>query len=248
MDLDFLKESAGGQDKDKLKARDLELWHQWNNNGQKPEDLKPLFTQFRPTIRNQVKQWSNRVEVPPVAIQAEFNKQFVKALQTYDPGFGRPLNNWVTDVLRKGNRWVGTYQNIARIPETRSHGTVREFKTAKAQLDTELGREPTHIEIAEHLGWSPKQAETLDRELRKAHVAEGFEIDPVDVMPSVEKEALHNVFYELTPEEQLVYDYTIGAHGKPELRPMQIAQQLGYSGSKVSRLRNSITAKLKKHL
>lgn len=245
MDLDFLKESA---DDISRKQKDIQLWQQWNEKGRQPEDLSPLFTQFRGTIRSKVNQWVNRVEVPPAAIHAEFNKQFIRALETYDPNKGAALNSWVTKILDKGHRWVTTYQNIARIPETRSGKKIREFKTAKSHLDEYLGREPTHIEIAEHLGWSPKEAATLDKELRKSHISSQFEIDPVDVMPSREKQALHDVFYELTPEEQLVYDYTIGAHGKPELKPMQIAQTLGYSPSKVTRIRNSIMSKLEKHL
>jgi DNA-directed RNA polymerase specialized sigma subunit len=248
LDLEFLKESADEQDKASRRAKDIELWDTWKANGQKPEDLKPLFNAFKGTIRSKVNTWSNRVEVPPTAIHAEFNKQFVHALQTYDPNKGANLKTWVDRTLNKGNRWVGSYQNIARIPETRSHGTIREFKSAKLQLDESLGREPTHFEVAEHLGWSPKTVETLDRELRKSYVSSGFQIDPVSVMPSPEAEALYNVYYDLTPEEQLVYDYTVGAHGKPELKPMQIAETLNMSRSKVSNLRNSITSKLRKHL
>jgi DNA-binding MarR family transcriptional regulator len=50
--------------------------------------------------------------------------------------------------------------------------------------------------------------------------------------------------YQLTPEELLVYEYTIGAGGKPKLRPGEIATKLGMHPTKVSRLRNSITKKI----
>lgn len=227
--------------------RDLELWREWDSQGRDPGDLKPLFTQFRGKIRSKSNEWIGRVEIPPVAIQTEFNKQFVHAVKTFKPEKG-PLAPWVDRNLLKGNRWLMKHQNFARIVETRSGKKVSQFKAAQAHLDEALGREPTHIEMAENLGWSPKEVATLGTELRKSLVASESMVDPVDIMPSREKEALHNVYYELDPKQQLVYDYTLGAHGKPELRPTQIAQKLGYSNSKVSRIRKDIMRKLKIHL
>lgn len=246
MSSEIIKEAAK-QDKGSRRERDLELWNQWNANGRKQEDLKPLFGQFRGMIRSKANEWLGRSEIPPTAVHAAFNVQFVNAMKTFDPDKGN-LNSWVGTNLKQGNRWLMKHQNMARIPETRSGKKVGQFQAVRAHLDEALGREPTHIEMAEHLGWAPKDVSLLDRELRKSHISSGFELDPVDVLPSREKEALHNVYYELDPEEQLVYDYTLGAHGKPELRPTQIAQQLGYSPSKVSRMRNRIMDKLKKHL
>lgn len=246
MDLPFYKEAVKGPTKEERRRMDVDLWSQWKTGGKRKDDLKPLFTQFRGTIRSQVNQWSGRVEVPPTAIQAEFNKQFVNALNTYDPNKGANLNTWVTKNLTKGNRWVKNRQNIARIVETRAGKKVRQFQAAHSHLDDAYGREPTTIELADNLGWSAKEVGTLQKELRKSHVASQFEIDPVDVMPSKEKEALHTVRYggELSPEEEHVFDYTLGWNGKPELGTVQAAKKLGYSPSKVSRLKKSITGKI----
>jgi DNA-binding CsgD family transcriptional regulator len=49
----------------------------------------------------------------------------------------------------------------------------------------------------------------------------------------------------LTPDEHKVWEYTVGAFGKPPLRPAEIAKQLGLNPSKVSRLRKSIRDKMR---
>ena len=242
----FFEEKTAA-DEGSREKKDLALWNQWNDNGRQPEDLKPLFSQFRGKIRSKSKEWVGRVEIPPAAIKAEFNKQFVNAVKTYDPDRG-PLGPWVGTNLRKGNRWLMKHQNFARIVETRSGKNVRHYKDAFSHLEEAFGREPTHIELAENLGWAPKEAEALGKELRKSLVASGSVIDPVDVMPSREKEVLHNVYYELAPQEQLVFDYTLGWHGKQELRPTQIAQKMGLNNSKISRIRKKIMDKISDNL
>jgi hypothetical protein len=237
------KQFGMSAEKQDLVQKDLDLWNKWNSGGRKQDDLRPLFTQFRGMIRSKTNEWKDRVEVPPVAIQAEVNKNFIRAMKTFNPDKGK-LNSWVGTHLLKSNRWIGAHQNLGRIIENRSGKKVRQLHSAHAYLDESLGREPSHTELAEHLGWAPKTVETLQKELRKSQVASAFEVDPVDVMPSREREAMHMVYPTLSPGEQLVFDYTLGWHGKPELKPMQIADKLGYSGAKLSRIRKKITGEL----
>jgi hypothetical protein len=102
--------------------------------------------------------------------------------------------------------------------------------------------------MSQHLGWAENEVSTLNKEIRKALPTSGFEagFDPTSIMPSRDAEKLKLIKFELTPEERLVYEYTIG-DGKPMLKPGQIARKLKMSPSKVSRIRNSITAKLEQY-
>jgi hypothetical protein len=254
LDIDFEKFSSLGKkgpkdpaERQALRQSDLDLWHHWNNNGRQPEHLRPLFTNFRGMIRRHVNRYVGNVEVPPAAIKQEFNERFVQALQTYQPGKGAGIGTWVDIHLKKGQRWIGAHQNIARIAEPRTQ-KVGDFKTAKAHLDNTLGREPTTFELSEHLGWPEREVARMQSELRKSNVASSWEIDPIDIMPSKEKEALLMVRYDLSPEELLVHDHTIGYGGKPQLRPMEIAKQLNMHPSKVSKIRGKIADKIGKLL
>jgi DNA-directed RNA polymerase specialized sigma subunit len=240
---------TGAVDRTALRKTDLELWHQWNGNGRKPDDLRPLLNNFRGMIRKEASRYERNVEIPPAAIHHEFKQQFVRAMQTYDPNRGAALGTWVTHNLQKGQRWVNQHQNIARIAEPRS-GKVGDFKNAVTYLTDQFGREPAVHEISEHLGWAPKEIDRMQKELRKSHVASAWEVDPVDVMPSKEKERLLmlRLSGELSPEETLVFDYTIGHGGKPQLKPSQIARTLSMNPSKVTRIRQKIADKITKFM
>lgn len=240
---------ASPTDLKETQRKELELWKKWKDNGQKPEDLKPLMQSFRPVIRTQANLLANRADLPPAAVHAEFQKQFVKAVQTYDPSKGTQLGSWVHTNLKRGKaqRWVSTYQDPLRVQENRYYKTGI-WDNAFANLKDQLGREPTTREMSEELGWSESEAGRMESEKRKTFFggSEGF--DPVSVVPSKESDALKMVRYTLTPDELQVFDHLGGYYGKPQLRPGEIAKKFGYSPSKVSRIKNSITKKLEEYL
>jgi len=231
-----------------VKQRELELWKNWNAGGQKPEDLRPLLRSFKPLIRKQANQWvsTGDVDIPPEAVYAEFNKQFVKALQTYDPDKGQ-LGSWVTGNLRKAKRWMATYRHPARMGESRFYMTGQ-YDRAKAYLNDQLGREPSTIEIADYMQQPVAEIGRLEMEKRKSLPSGGWEFDPTTISPSKEAEALRLAMYEMTPQEQLVAEYTLGMNGKPTLKAGEIAVKLGVSASKVSHIRAAITDKLSKYM
>lgn len=230
-----LEKFAGDEDR---RRKDLDLWKTWNDGGQRKEDLRPLLNNFRGAIRTQAHKWSN-VEIAPVAVKAEFTKQAINAFKTYDPDKGAPLNYWVNTHLSKAQRWVTSHQNMARISEKRVYN-LGAYKSAISTLDDMLGREPTTGELADYLGWSEKEIMRIGTDDRKDLIESAFEGDPVGYMPSRITEALSFVKHDLTPEEQLVYEYTLGSGGKPKLTPGQIATKLGISPSKVTRVRQKI--------
>ena len=234
---DFTKEAAKGRSS--LREEDLQLWNQWKQGGEKPNDLRPLLSNFRGMIRKQSNQFARNVELPPNSIHAEFTKQAVNAFRSYDPNKGAALGTWVTTNIQKGKRWVSTYQNPARIGEHRIY-KIGQFESAKSQLDERFGREPTQQEMAEYLSWSPREVGRMGSEIRKAHIESSYEGDPTTITPSIEMERLRLVKHELSPEEKLVYEYTIGDGGKPELKPGQIAKKMKISPSKVTRIRTNI--------
>lgn len=231
------------------KDKDLELWSAWKDSGEHPDAMRPLLKQFRPLIRSQANRWAGNVEIPSSAIHAEFQKQFVHAMRTYDPSRGAALGTWAIGNMRKASRFIATYQNAARIGERRFY-KVGKYEAALAELQEEFGREPSDLEVAERMGWSEFEVGRLRQEKRKAFIS-GMSLgqeDPGELLPSREGEVLHLVKFELSPEERLVYDYTVGDGGRPKLKPGEIARQLNMSPSKISRLRSSIAEKIGRHI
>lgn len=240
-------EKFSASDRRKLQQQEMEMWQNWQQNGQRKKDLRPLLSSLKGFINHKANIFAGRVrDIPPEAIRAEFTNQTVQALQSYDPNRGTKLTTHIGHQLKRAHRFVTTYQNPGRIPETRIY-KIRELQDAEQRLDERLGRAPTQLELADKLKWSPRQVELLQKEVRKALPTGQFEQDPSSFTPSRQKEVLRLLPYELTSEERAVFEYVYGVGGKPKLGPGAIAQRLGMSAPKVSRLKKAIADKYAKY-
>jgi DNA-directed RNA polymerase specialized sigma subunit len=241
--LELVKEAMPPKKKDELKTvqrREIELWHSWNNNGRKPEHLKPLLESYGGLLQSQANKFRS-VEIPTSSIHAELRKQFVNAVKSYDPKKGTQLGSWVQTNLQKSSRFIKTYQNLGKIPEEQI-SKIREFKTAKEHLFNTNGYEPDTRAIAEHLKWPHKRVVQLQKELRPDKSASNYLHDPAEFLTPKELEATRILQFDtrMSPEERSVYEYTFGMNGKPRLQPGQIAKQTGIHPSKVSRIRTKL--------
>jgi len=228
----------------KIKKRELDLWHQWDQGGRTVDDFQPLHKSFKPIITKKSRDWSNRnPQVPSSAIYHEMNKRFVMAMKSYNPDKGAQLNTWLNRHFLKGGRFVRTYQNIGKIPEGQIT-LITPYRQAKADLFDQFGYEPDTRTIAEKMGEPVNKVAQLEREMRKDLASSGFAEDPVTIVAPKELEAFKLVQYDLTPEERVVYEHTFGVNGKEQLRPGQIAKKTNLTPTKVSRIRNKLRTKI----
>ena len=217
------------------------LWHTWNDNGRKPEHLKPLMDSLKPVMKTYANQWRG-IEIPASTVNAEIRKHTVNAIKNYNPDRGVQLSTWITGNLKKTGRFVKQYQNFGRIPEAQI-SRIKNFKQSKDELANQLGYEPDTKTLADHLGWPQKRVKQLEKELsRKDMPTSGWLSDPADVMTPKELEAIRIIQYDnrLSAEDRSVYEFVFGLNGKPQLNPGQIAKRLNLHPSKVSRIRNRI--------
>lgn len=248
--LNFAKEAAITPAKDYSKLKDtkrleIDLWHHWNNNGRKPEHLKPLYESCKPILLAQAKKWKG-VELPVSTINAEYRKHFVQAVKTYDPKKGAQLSSWITSSLKKSSRFMKSYQNLGNIPEGQI-AKIREYKAGKEYLTDLRGHEPDTKTLADHLKWSHKHVIQLQKELRADKPVSGWAHDPAEVFSSKELEAIHLLQYDtrMSAEERTVYEHTFGINGKPLLKPGHISKQTGIHPSKISRIRSKLSGYIK---
>lgn len=247
----FVKEAGPKKSREELRATqktELDLWHTWNDKGRKPEHLQPLYESYAPVLKREMHKWRGIEMIPSSTIQAEIDKHFVNAVKTFNPQKAQ-LSTWVQQNLKKASRFVKTYQNLGKIPEGQI-AQIRTFKQAQEHLYDKLGHEPDTKILADHLGWTPRRVQQLQREMRRDLPASGFESegkggDPTELLTPRELEAIKLMQYDLTPEERTVYEYTFGMNGKPRYQPGQIARTTYIHPSKVSRIRNKLVDKLK---
>lgn len=228
--------------------KEIGLWKTWKDNGMKHEDVRPLLSSLRPLINKEANRWAIQRDIPPAAIRAEFTNHAVKALETYDPNRSA-LNTHIRNYMKKAQRFVTTYQNVARIPETRIYN-IGKFNTAQQNLEEQFGRSATQLELADHLQWSPRTVATFQKEQRKGLLsskAPGGE-DPTVFIPSAHKEILRLLPYDLDPDERAVFEHLYGINGKARLTPGEIAVKLNMSAPKVSRIKLDIAKKFKSYI
>lgn len=242
------------------KKKEVDLWHQWNNNGQKPKDLDPLLKSFDNMIKGRLNVF-RKAEVPTAAIENQLKKSAVEAFKTWDPNKGGALNTWVQTKLKRGQRYVDSNKNQTYSPENITQHIGR-FNALKADLHERLGHEPDAHTIHDHLlehghandrfaRISLKDIKRLEKEQRRSLISstkDTQETAGIPHMSSRAEEVKLLIFPELTPEERVVHEYSFGLNGKPQLKPGAIAKKLKFDNSKVSKLRSSILKKMQKYV
>jgi DNA-directed RNA polymerase specialized sigma subunit len=236
---------SGGLDKEAVskeqRAQELEMWHTWNNNGRKQEDMRPLLNSMRPLILKEANSWARQRDIPPAAIRAEFTNQAVKGFETYDPTRAG-LHTHLTNCMQQARRFVVSNQNPARIVESRVYG-IGAFKSATQRLTDTLGRAPTQLELADELQWSPRKVNMLQSEIKVALPTSQFSADMASTVPSRQQEILRLLPYDLSPDEKAVFEHIYGINGKETLSPGDIATKLNMSAPKISRIKAAIASK-----
>lgn len=236
----------------KRTLEELSMWRDWKSSGEDPDKLQPLLDSLTPVINQQV----NRHRAPRIArpaIEAHARTLAVSALRRYDPartnskGSGTAVSTHVFNNLKGLNRYVKKHQNFTRIVEKRS-AKVGDYDRAVTILEEELGREPTSFEIADRLSMSQKQVENLQLERRKDHFSipdpEMGAGSPFEEELPAHREVIAMLPYELTFDEKRVFDILFGKNGqKRETSTTKIANKLGWSASKVSQVKKTISKK-----
>jgi len=226
-----------------LKAQELSIWKDWKKS-QDPKKLGQLLDSIHPIILSTMKKFES-VPLPPSSINAEAKKQAIQAFKTYDPKAGASLGTHVYNYMQKVNRFVYEHQNIGRIPEHRIM-KIGTFQAVKDDLRNKFGREPSAMELSDELSWSLQEVERMERELKR-EIPESS-IQDVDFSFTATTDAqkiLNYIYYELSPQEKVVFEYLTGWAGKPKLTEDEIALRVGLTRERVKKLKAKIAAKIK---
>jgi len=223
---------------------EFQLWQNWDKQ-RDSNSLNALLDYMEPTIRSKVNTLRS-APVPESAIELEAKKWALKSFETYDPNRGAKLSTHTTNWLKKVNRFVYNRQNIGYIPEERII-KIKTFQNTKADLEVKLDREPSQVELADELVWSLGEVERMDKELRKDIAPTDTMVDFGYITSDPNREILNYIYFELSPQEQQVYDYTIGSHGKQKMSGNDIAKKLNVSPSQISQIKRRIGEKMERY-
>lgn len=222
----------------------LVLVKQWKRT-KDPMVLEELYKIHANFIAASVNKYMD-APVPKSVLEAEAKKYLMDAYETYDATKGASLATYVFSNLRRLRRYVIKFQNVARIPEHRAL-SIASFNFSKAQLGSQLNRDPVALELADHLGWPVQRVINMETQLRKDIVS------PLDTERSAKSfdenmEVINFAYFSFSNEEKLIYDYLTGKNGKPRLTIKQIAGKLKKKPSEIRKMKNKMAYIIESHL
>ena len=237
---------------DDRKKTELDLFNQWRKTGDKVL-FQALYGSMKNLIHDAAKKASYGSNVPEAAHRIYAAQNFLDALRTYDPKKGTALQTHVYGAVhQKAKRLNYMYQNLGHIPEPRAQ-QIGLYQSEYQNLHDSLGREPSAAELADRLNWNIRDVGHIQKELRKdLAMDQGTEEAPF-FESAREEELLHNLYYDLSSEEKVVYEYVFGKFGKQKMLKANnkidfdgIASKMGVSSSKVRTLWISVRNKFVK--
>lgn len=232
------------------KEKETTIFEQWRKSQDK-QHFQELYKSMKPLLYRAAEKASYGSNIPMSAHMAYAAQNFFDALKTYNPNAGASLQTHVFGAVhQKAKRLNYLYQNLGHIPEPRAQA-IGLYQNEYSNMRDTLGREPSAAELADRLGWNIKQVSSIQKEIQKdLAMGEGTEEYPF-FESSRDEEVLEYLYFDLTNEEKVIYDYIFGKHGKPRMKKHnnkvdydRIAQHMGVSVSKARALANSIGKKL----
>jgi DNA-directed RNA polymerase sigma subunit (sigma70/sigma32) len=232
-----------------LKQNEIAIWKRWKHTGD-PQFANQLLRSMDPFLQSYVNKYTG-APLPRPAIESQARILALKAFSTFKPTMGTQLNTHVGHELKHLHRYVLEYQNVGKIPENRGIA-ISKFKNIKANLTESLNREPTVIELADELQWSPAEVERMQAELRAdLNVIQGKEeafFDSQLNMTDSSRDLVEFVYWSSTPEEQKVIEYWFGIGGAPKLNLQQISRKLHKTEEEIRTISKRIAQRVKESM
>jgi DNA-directed RNA polymerase specialized sigma subunit len=193
------------------KAQDKELWERWQRS-HSPQDLQALLDQLQPIIAREVNRWAGSLARPMLETKAK--TLAVKAIQSYNPAMGTTLSTHVTNQMQKLSRTIYTHTQAARLPEHKAVA-MTSFSAAHETLNSELGRAPTALELAENLGWSKIRTAEFQKAFERKELLTSGEFRPASfAVNDYEQDPMVDfVYHDMAPDNQKLFEHVTGYGG-----------------------------------
>lgn len=233
------------------KDKDMDYYHDYINTGNK-KSFQRLWRGMRGYLNDSINKSAMGSNIPKAVFEVEAAQQMQDAVHRFRPGMGKQLQGFVRDAVeQKLKRVNAKYQNMGRITERKQGGVfqIKQFNNEKLFLRDKLNREPSAQELSKVLGWSVKEVENLSLEVRK-DLSLNNELEDIgsfdDYSAGHAELSMH--YYDMDPEEQVVYEHISGTGGKQALLKKNgvdadwsaIAKETGLSENKVQKIRKRL--------
>ena len=201
-----------------------------------PDNMANVVASLEPTLNSEVQRFGG----PQELLKVKAKSLAVKAVKSYNPKQGAQLRSWVTTQLQPLARY--SYQlRPVHAPELAIRQSA-EVERVRSEMSDDMGREPTHLELADETGLSPKRIKKLQAQVRTTLSESTFDTGddetsstlPGTIEPNRMGMIEETVYRSMNQRDQAIYDWKVGRHGKASLSNQEIAKRLGVTPALVS--------------
>ena len=231
--FDMMAEKPATSKRNRLEPDYADAFNAWKATPN-PQTSSAFLGAVRPIIDSAVRPLGDSP-----ALRGRAKQIALQAGAAYDPNQASLRTHLMTH-LQRLKRISGQQSNPIRIPE-RVILQQKAVNDAMLNLADELGREPSDSELANATGLSVPRLMQL-RGYRPA-LSEGVVSHDADgnptMGPGVERETPASIWHDfvyadLSPKDQLIFDYALGRNGRQQLPSGLIAQEMRVTPGYVS--------------
>ena len=254
------KEAAdAGVDSKDLYGGELDMIRSWQADPTK-EGFKELYGIHQPLIYSAGRRYMQSATIPKEAVKSSMLRNYVHALETYNPDKGAAFNTHLYRGMGRTGRYLQRYSNVGRIPEERAW-LIDTLQTRERALEDMLGRPPSDTELSDDVLLSmedvadlrnrkvtPKIVATLRKELLKDYLAEAPGGEGIYSADSDLRRQIVFLHGSLNPSQQLVLEHTFEGFGKETISdPIDLAKKINMSPQKIRSMRKQIQNKVARY-
>ena len=206
---------------------------------------KQLLTLHNPTINQHIQKWSGTI--PDIVIKKHAHQYALDAFRTYDPSKSE-IKTHLYNHLSRLSRLNYAHQNVVQIPEHQ----IRQISTYNNSINflkDSLDRDPTHQEIADHMGIPLNHVLKLSKNIRKEVAAdlEGYstgQLLGVNGISDEMKTSLFDTLNRMPEQDRMKFNDLTGFAGTKPLTPKQFGKKYSLKPYEVSRFKSSLAKQL----
>ncbi|MHA2068567.1 MAG: hypothetical protein ACXABY_29750 [Candidatus Thorarchaeota archaeon] len=228
---------------DKLEDAEYQPQYQAWMDQPTPQNASAMLKSIDPYVNKAIQ--ANVGKVDP-STRSRGRRMALEAMRTFDPNRAK-LSTHLSRQLQGLKRYQAKRAPGISMPE-RMALDRNMLDTAETNLTNELGREVSVEELADYTHLSPKRiayVRGFSPALSEGQIAasSGGMLNPL--VDHDTSNSWHELVYtDMDKTNKLIYDWTLGAHGKPTLSNQEIARRLRLSPAAISKRKGLIQQQL----
>lgn len=235
-----------GAEKELEDVKNAEPYEVWKREPT-PTNLYNVTRQLQPTISSVL---ASMGAAGNPQLEAKARVVAGKAVASYDPKAGASLPTWVSSQLRQLTRDVRKSDSAIQVPD-RMMLDAYAIHRAEAELEDELGHEPTVEELADRSHLSVRRIEDCRKKMKAVIAgtptdpATGEEVTPAGKETDYSREAMDYIYADSDRIDKKLLEYTAGYGGNDPLGNDEIMKKLNLTPVQLSRRKTRLALRMK---